>query len=219
MATRKVAMLGCMSFSAAERRRLADLLLQLGPDEPTLCEGWNTRDMAVHLLVRETRPLAAAGMFVAPLQGRLESATREVTGRDYEEVVREWAAGPPRRSPVRLVDPVMNLSEHFIHHEDVRRGGGVVEPRDFSRAVEKQLHRVLSVMAPRALSSSTVPVVLQAEGLARVVAADKRGVSPDGEAVARVSGRVGELLLWVSGRDAAQVELSGATHGIKMSGM
>lgn len=211
-------MLGCMSFAAAERRRLADLLLELGPDQPTLCEGWDTRDLAVHLLVRETRPLGAAGIFLGPFRSRLESATREIEARDYGEIVREWAAGPPRHSPIRLVDSVMNLSEHFIHHEDVRRGGGVVEPRDFSLAVQEQLHRVLRLMAPRVLAGSTAPVVLQPEGLPRVVAADKRGVSPDGEAVARVSGPVGDLLLWVSGRDAVEVEFSGAVEGIVRSG-
>ena len=36
-----------------ERRQLCDLLEQLGPDAPTLCEGWTTSDMAAHLVLRE----------------------------------------------------------------------------------------------------------------------------------------------------------------------
>ncbi|WP_461013210.1 maleylpyruvate isomerase N-terminal domain-containing protein, partial [Trueperella pyogenes] len=51
-----------MSFSSDERRRLADLLLAKGPDAPTLCEGWFTRDLAAHLWIREHRLDAAVGM-------------------------------------------------------------------------------------------------------------------------------------------------------------
>jgi hypothetical protein len=36
-----------------ERRELCDLLIQLGPDAPTLCEGWTTADLAAHLVLRE----------------------------------------------------------------------------------------------------------------------------------------------------------------------
>ena len=36
-----------------ERLGLCDLLLELGPDAPTLCEGWTTADLAAHLVLRE----------------------------------------------------------------------------------------------------------------------------------------------------------------------
>ena len=36
-----------------ERLELCDLLLELGPDAPTLCEGWTTADLAAHLVLRE----------------------------------------------------------------------------------------------------------------------------------------------------------------------
>ena len=39
-----------------ERLLLADLLETAGPDAPTLCEGWTTRDLAAHVVVRERRP-------------------------------------------------------------------------------------------------------------------------------------------------------------------
>ncbi|MGJ4074519.1 maleylpyruvate isomerase N-terminal domain-containing protein [Corynebacterium macclintockiae] len=52
-----------MSTSQSEREALANLLQQSGPDAPTLCEGWSTRDLAVHLVIREYRPDAAAGLF------------------------------------------------------------------------------------------------------------------------------------------------------------
>ena len=40
----------------SERHLLCDELLRLGPDAPTKCEGWDTRDLAAHLVIREERP-------------------------------------------------------------------------------------------------------------------------------------------------------------------
>lgn len=198
-----------MSFSSFERARLAELMLELGPDAPTLCEGWKTRDMAIHLFIREHRPGAAAGIFFAPASGLLTKAEEEQQKRPFEEVVRDWAAGPRGLSPWRLIDEKVNFIEHFIHHEDVRRGGGVVEPRDFSAEVEDALYRRLKMVAPRMLSKSTSPVILVPAGKPQLVVADSRRVSTEGDQVLRVAGPVGELLLWVFGRDAVKVEMSG----------
>jgi hypothetical protein len=41
-----------MNLATTERAALADLFVTLGPDQPTLDEGWDTRDLLVHLLVR-----------------------------------------------------------------------------------------------------------------------------------------------------------------------
>ena len=43
-------------FVQSERKALADLLAALGPDAPTLCTGWETRDLAAHIVLRERRP-------------------------------------------------------------------------------------------------------------------------------------------------------------------
>lgn len=212
-------MLGRMSFSSAERARLADLLIELGPDAPTLCEGWDTRDMAVHLYLRENNPLAAAGMFAPPLAGQLAKASARAGERDYPGLVRDWAAGPGRLNPVRYIDPLMNTAEHFIHHEDVRRGDGVARPREFSRSVQEQLYRALKTAGPGFLKKSAAPVILLPTGFERIVAADRRGVSPDGENVVRVSGDVGELLLWVFGRDVVEVKIEGNVEDIHRSSL
>src|SRR5262249_52743320 len=44
---------GAMFFDAVERAELCDLLDELGPDAPTLLDGWTTRDLAAHLVLRE----------------------------------------------------------------------------------------------------------------------------------------------------------------------
>jgi uncharacterized protein (TIGR03083 family) len=40
------------SLLRKERQALCDTLTELGPDAPTLCEGWTTADLAAHLMVR-----------------------------------------------------------------------------------------------------------------------------------------------------------------------
>ena len=209
-------MLGLMSFSSAERAKMVALFHKLGPDAPTLCEGSTTRDLAVHLWVRENRPDAAAGIFVKALSGRLEKESRKVAERDFAELVDDWGRGPASYNPVRFVDAQQNFVEHFVHHEDIRRANGM-GPRDFSARIKQQMHSYLKPLAKLALRKSERPVILQPEGLPRIVAADSHGVADKGDAVVRVSGEVGELILWSFGRDAAEVKVEGDTEKIVKS--
>ena len=50
-----------------ERYALCDTFEAVGPDAPTLCTPWRTRDLAAHLVIREGRPDAAVGLLVPPL--------------------------------------------------------------------------------------------------------------------------------------------------------
>ncbi len=45
-----------------DRAALAAELEAAGPDAPTLCEGWTTRHLAAHVVLRESRPDATPGM-------------------------------------------------------------------------------------------------------------------------------------------------------------
>ena len=92
--------------SQSERAALADLLEQLGPDQPTCCEGWTTRDLATHLVVRDRRPDALPGYGLERLSPplgawahRLEDRLRTTT--DFAEVVRRVRSGPPRWGSAR----------------------------------------------------------------------------------------------------------------------
>src|SRR5439155_20488720 len=58
-----------MGVARDERSALCDLFAEVGPDAPTLCGGWLTRDLAAHLVIRERRPDAAAGIVIKPLAG------------------------------------------------------------------------------------------------------------------------------------------------------
>lgn len=200
-----------MTFAQKERERLGALLLEVGPDAPTLNDGWLTRDLAAHLVIRERKSWKAGGMFVGALEGILDAEMEKQKARPYEDVVREWAGGPP--ALVRPLDSKINTAEHFIHHEDVRRGGGEIVPREFSKRVNEELMKWAGRFGKLALKGSPVPVILTPPDLPPVTVGDKAGVSERGDDVLRVSGDPGELLLWVSGRtDAAKVELSGAVE-------
>lgn len=185
-----------MKFAEVERRRLAETFLEVGPDAPTLCEGWKTRDLAVHLWVRENRLDAAAGMFVPFLEDHLKKVSDEVAGHGYETVVKQWVKGPRIPMPAGV-----NTAEHFIHHEDVLRAQPDWEgPRILNEWEEKELYGSLKVLSKGLLRSHTVPVILEPTGFPRFVAVDKHGVAEKGDEVLRVSGPVGEIFMWAFGR-------------------
>lgn len=206
------AMLGHMSFAQKERERLGRLFLEVGPDAPTLCEGWVTRDLACHLYIRESKPLPAAGNFIRPLKSTLDKEMDVQRDRPYPDVVRAWAAGPPRF--IAPFDALMNTSEHFVHHEDVRRGDGVARPREFSAATNEALLTLAKRVGAMTMRATPTPVVLTPPTLPPVTVGGKREVARRGDDIIRAKGEPGELLLWVSGRRAVDVELEGDAEKI-----
>lgn len=119
-----------MSVAQRERAALVDTMRGVGPDAPTLCEGWTTRDLAAHLVVREYRPDAAPGILIPFFASHTEKVQNEAAERtDWDELLTKVASGPPLYSPLKLLDPVANVAEMFIHHEDVRRAQPDWEPR------------------------------------------------------------------------------------------
>ncbi|MDU0477909.1 TIGR03085 family metal-binding protein [Staphylococcus chromogenes] len=197
-----------MSFATRERASLKLLLSEVGPDHPTCCAGWHTKDLAVHLYVREHRPLAAAGMFVSGLQSQLDVATREVMSWDYADVVEKWGSGPPLAW--KPLDSVVNRAENFIHHEDVRRAGEFSQ-RTFSKDSQRQMYTALKV-ARGMLSKSPARVLLRPAGDVSfdVIEAGTRSANK----TLVVSGPVSELLLWVFGRPAVGLDFFGDQEAV-----
>lgn len=189
----------------AERLALCDLFSERGEHAPTLCEGWDAGDLATHLFVREHRPDAAIGLVAPPFAKHLERVMeRTRSAMSFEVLVARVRAGPP--AWWRPIDRLANLNEYFVHHEDLRRGGGDNTPRpaDAVKDVENALWRVLRQVA-RMSGRSLRPVGLD------LVREDGETVHAlKGEPVATLRGRPGELALYLSGRKAAaQVELDG----------
>ncbi len=82
------------SLAQQERGTLSDLLLEYGPDAPTLCEGWTAADLAAHIVVRERRPDSGPGLVWPPMAGYTEKvrlATRDRMSWDQlVSTVRAW---------------------------------------------------------------------------------------------------------------------------------
>ncbi|AQT78625.1 TIGR03085 family protein [Mycolicibacterium litorale] len=197
-----------MSVARRERAALIDTLRKVGPDAPTLCAGWTTRDLAAHLMIREYRVDAAPGIMIPLFAGhtaKVQNAVAEHT--DFDDLVGKVAAGPPLYSPLKLVDPVANVAEMFIHHEDVRRAAPDWSPRTLEPALTAMLRRTLGLMARLTLAKMPARVTLRTPDGATVLTAGR------GPAVT-VTGAPEELLLFSTGR-LANVDYTGDAAAIK----
>ncbi|MFD0905902.1 TIGR03085 family metal-binding protein [Actinomadura sediminis] len=208
-----------------ERRLPADALDAAGPDAPTLCEGWDARDLVAHLVVREGRPDAAVGILLPPLgfyERRVRGRTADVP---FGRLVDRFRQGPPKYSPFALpgVEENAGAVEFFVHHEDVRRAGAGAGPREISPDLEEALWRRIKI-ARFVLRNVHVEVTfVRPDGRAARVSRGPRGArgaasggTGAGTGGVRVHGPVGELVLWALGRrEVADVRLEGDTDSVK----
>ena len=208
-----------MSYASDERMALCALLDETGPDAPTLCEGWRTADLAAHLVLRERRPDAAAGLLGGPLAGHTRRVNQALSTRTpFPHLVELIRTGPPPLSIYRLpgMDERLNLVEFFVHHEDVRRGADGWQPRELKDGLADALWQRLS--ASRLLfRRSPVGVELARDDL--TAPAGRRQVRVTAQArtpVVTVTGSPAELVLWALGRTgAAQVRLDGSADAVR----
>ena len=191
-------------YARAERRQLADLLLEAGPDRPTVNTGWTTRDLAAHLVVRDRRPDAMIGMLIPPLAGHGEHVRLAKAAQPYSEIVQEVRT-PPWWSPVSnpLVDSLSNTVEFFIHHEDVRRAAPGFTRRALEPGEQRAIWNATRLTARMALRKAGFPVLVEAPGYGTLHIGT-------GAPQVTVTGEPGELALFVSGRQrVAEVEVTG----------
>lgn len=224
-----------VSYAHDERAALSALLGETGPDAPTLCEGWRTRDLAAHLVLRERRPDAAAGITARPLAGYARRVQETLATRTpYPELVQLIRTGPPAMSFFRLpgVDERVNLIEFFVHHEDVRRAAEGWEPREIDAGLAEALWQRLR-LARLVLRRVPVGVELVRDDLTEDSGGLRReaGVIPPRQHGGRrqvritakaktpmvtVTGHPAELTLWALGRTtAARVRLDGGQQEVR----
>jgi uncharacterized protein (TIGR03085 family) len=174
-----------------ERRAICDLLVELGPDAPTLCAGWTTADLAAHLVLREHFH-------------RWSDAQRAAEkAKGYTAMIARLRAGAPL-VPWRIpkVRNVFNGLEYFIHNEDARRANGRA-PRPQADDLEALSWRMTGYTARR------IARRMRPFGLALVLPDGRRRAYGSG-AMATLTGPASELVLYLSGRRAtARVTLTG----------
>lgn len=201
-----------LSVARQERAALADLFDEVGPDHPTLSGHWTTRDLAAHLVIRESRPDAAVGILVPLLARYTERVRKKTARRPYPELVERIRSGPPPWSPFRipLVDRAGNAAEYFVHHEDVRRAATGWEPREADAERYRTLLAVLRRMGRMLFRRS--PVTVQVDPLSGTpitvrAVADARKVT--------IVGSPDELMMFGYGRDAhSRVEIEGDSEAV-----
>jgi uncharacterized protein (TIGR03085 family) len=201
-----------VTYSQDERRALAALLEETGPDAPTLCAGWQTRDLAAHVVVRERRPDAGLGMIGGPLAGYTAGVQRRYLDRySYPELIAIFRSGPPRLSPFALpgADAAANTVEYFVHHEDVRRGAEGWTARELSAGLSEALWKRLKSSRMFLRSAPTGVVLARADASAPAIIA-KTAAQP-----VTVAGTPAELALWSMGRvRAANVTFEGPDDAV-----
>jgi uncharacterized protein (TIGR03085 family) len=193
-----------------ERRQLADDLIAAGPDAPTLCEGWTARDLAAHVVIRERRPDAAAGILIGALSAHTDTVQSKTAAGDWADLVAQVRNGPPKWSPTRIdkVDRAANTIEFFVHTEDVRRAADGWSPRDLDADLADDLAAALKRSAKMLTRSAPAGVTLAPDGRDAIVA-------HVGEPMVTVSGPIGELVLFIYGRqDHARVEFDGPADAV-----
>jgi len=194
-------------YAKLERQQVAELLLAVGPDQPTICEGWTTRDLAAHLVVRERRADAMAGGVIKALAGHGEKVRRAKAARPFAEIVAE-IRNPPWWSPVsnRLTDELANTAEFFIHHEDIRRAQPQWEPRELPPGEEEAIWKAAKMTARLGLRKLRLPVLIRTPRFADL----EIGTSETEPPRVMLQGDPGEIALFLSGRQrVAQVEVRG----------
>lgn len=198
-----------------EREALCATFTRVGPDAPTLCSPWSTRDLAAHLVVRERRPDALPGVVVPALADHTQRVQATYAANDWPALVDMVREGPPGWNPTRVpaVDDAINLAEFFVHHEDVLRAGADFTP-DQKRHVPDEAQQALWARLRQAgqlmFRRSPVGVVLRAPDHGRQ---SVKGPTKQGTVV--VEGAPSELVLLAFGRgQVADLSYDGTDEAI-----
>jgi uncharacterized protein (TIGR03085 family) len=186
----------------------------VGPDQPTLCEGWTTHDLAVHLHVREADLLAGPGIMIPALSETTQRRMARAKARySFTEIVDKVRNGPPTFTIYSFpgLGSQFNTSEYFVHHEDVRRAVPDFQPRDLPAEQQQGLWKQLRLSAKGMTRKASSGLVLRLPDGTESVAK-----KPTDRGSVTMTGEPAELMLFCFGRQAvAQVELDGDAETIE----
>ena len=199
----------------SERTALCDLFVELGPDAPTLCEGWTTSDLAVHLITCEAHPHTSLGV---PLGNRVPALRRYFDRMVDKERAGGWDAlvdrvrrgpayGPTANAWVRGNMMLPRMPRPPRGRAAGQRDGARTDVPELQEAawdkVSSFAKRMLAVTPPHGLD------VVHPDGRSRRIR--------DGSPIVRLTGEPIEQLLYVFGRTSvAQVELVGEASAVRV---
>lgn len=187
------------SLARRERQALCDLAQTIDPTAPTLCGDWDLSALLAHLVVRERRPLKAAGIMIPALAGVTERAMEREEARGVPAMVALLREPPLTPYSLPVVERFAQTLEYFVHHEDIRRAQPGWAPRDLPAEDVDELWALVSRSGAFLGRGLPVPTRIARGDEAGTSAALKKGPDP-----VVVTGPVGELVLWLFGRDAVR---------------
>jgi uncharacterized protein (TIGR03085 family) len=199
------------SLAKRERVAISQLLRKLGPDAPTLCEGWNSFDLLVHLVSRETRPDAAIGLVVPALSSYTSKVAQDIKSRGFENLITEFEHGPKRTSFFALpgVDNLANSFEFLIHHEDLLRGQPDYSPRTLDEDDKKLIWKRFTQSGKLLMRKAKVGIIAQSDQGTYTIKSGNSCVTMKGEVI--------DLLLFAYGRTAhVNIEFDGEESAIRI---
>lgn len=198
-----------------QRQGLCDMLADLSDEQwaaETLCRGWDAGDIAAHLVVREREPWAGPGIiFGGPFAVLTQRRCAGWKARGRTRLVAALRAGPPWPLSGPLGDS--QAAEDWIHEQDVRRGGAQLPTPAPDPQLGEALWTALKRFAARTLAVGTGAVIELTDGTHRhrlhTRARAPLATPTTGTPAVMITGAVGELLLYATGRTVADVAITG----------
>jgi uncharacterized protein (TIGR03083 family) len=197
-----------------QRRRTADLLDRLGPEEwehPSLCEGWTVRHVAAHLTLQQ-QSLRDVTAFVARHPRMLRSLTLNASIHDSAVLQAELLSTGEITSRIRgmlgsrrhnaFVTPFETLTDILVHSQDI------AVPLDRELEMRPAASAVAATRRwdTRNTWMATVNRRIALDGY-RLSATDVTWTRGEG---LEVVGPIGSILLLLTGRKVALEHLTGA---------
>lgn len=174
---------------------LCDVLDQVEPTAPTLCEGFDAHELAIHVWQISHDPLAWPGM-VMPRFAHLSARRAARVRRRFRHpvLVEQLRTGPRQPTALKLdPTPLHALGEYWIHLHDVARPNGIALPAP-SAELEDALWQRVRDSAEGERGRDPLVRLRRTDGAQVTVG---RGDGP----IRVVTGEASELLLWVYGRE------------------
>jgi uncharacterized protein (TIGR03085 family) len=183
------------TYARKERQALCETARSVGPQAPTLCEGWDVKDLICHLLVRERSLVSAAGIAIPALSWLTDREMARLKKQPFERLVERLRSNRLSFYALPPVDATFNTFEFFVHHEDIRRAQQGWRRRSLPDEFVDTLWQTLKAQGAALVRSAGVPVV------ARRSDTDETTVLMPGRDPVEIRGPVTEVIFYLFGRD------------------